>query len=183
MGCFLNVQKCRVCYLKWFKRYQLLKMSSSTSLHLSQANVQFNSVRKHEGKKTSFFFHQFIYIFWSSHIFMSMSKLCFLLSCNWLMCIVNTITNNISSSTENKPKRDSLLELKVPYCNHVNLILFANNKYDLYLLFKTPVNQFWCLRSRFRAMFAASRKKRLNLILILYFFNICFVNDCQLTAN
>lgn len=32
-------------------------------------------------------------------------------------------------------------------------------------------------------MFAASRKKCLNLILILYFFNICFVNDCQLTAN
>lgn len=123
------------------------------------------------------------FFFWFSHLFMSMSKLCFLLSCNWLMCIVNTITNNISSSTENKPKRDSLLELKVPYCNHVNLILFANNKYDLYILFKTPVNQFWCLRSRFRAMFAASRKKRLNLILILYFFNICFVNDCQLTVN
>lgn len=46
------------------------------------------------------------------------------------------------SSTENKPKRESLLELKVPYCNHVNFILFANNEYDLYLLFKTPVNQF-----------------------------------------
>lgn len=88
----------------------------------------------------------------------------------------------ISSSTENKPKRESLLELKVPYCNHVNFILFANNEYDLYISFKTPVNQFWCLRSRFRAMFAASRKKSFN-FLILYFFNICFVNDCQLTGN
>lgn len=147
---------------------------------------------KEKKQAWSGFFFPSIYIFktlimfgffWFSHLFMSMSKLCFLLSCNWLMCIVNTITNNIGSSTENKPKRDSLLELKVPYCNHVNLILFANNKYDLYLLFKTPVNQFWCLRSRFRAMFAASRKKSLNLILILYFFNICFVNDCQLTVN
>lgn len=70
MGCFLNVQKCRVCYLKWFKRYQLLKMSSSTCSkllkHLSQANVQFNSVRKHEEKKNKlglFFFSINLFIF------------------------------------------------------------------------------------------------------------------------